>query len=66
MGKPRVREPDGQVVFDRLRPQLPVKETQDQRRSAPWEVKLAAQMKAATDASNGWLTPHVIFCMPWH
>lgn len=28
---------------------------QSLRKSAPWKVKLAEQMKACTDASNGWL-----------
>ena len=54
-GVREVREAQWQAVLNRLRQQVPPKETQDQRKSAPWKVKLATQMKAATDASNGWL-----------
>ena len=54
-GVREVREAQWQAVLDRLRQGVPAKETQDQRKSAPWKVKLAAQMKTATDASNGWL-----------
>ncbi|MBI2496555.1 MAG: transposase [Opitutae bacterium] len=54
-GVREVREAQWQAVLDRLRQQVPAKETQNQRKSAPWKVKLATQMKASTDASNGWL-----------
>ena len=54
-GVREVRETEWQMVLDRLRQQVPAKETQDQRKSAPWKVQLAAQMKTTTDASNGWL-----------
>jgi hypothetical protein len=54
-GVREVRAAQWQAVLDRLRQHLPARETQDQRKSAPWKVKLAAQMKASTDASNGWL-----------
>ena len=54
-GVREVRETKWQMVLDRLRQQVPAKETQDQRKSAPWKVQLAAQMKTTTDASNGWL-----------
>jgi hypothetical protein len=54
-GVREVREAQWQAVLERLRQHLPTQQTRDQRKSAPWKVKLAAQMKAATDASNGWL-----------
>ena len=54
-GVREVREAQWQAVLDRLRQGVPAKETQDQRKSASWKVKLAAQMKTVTDASNGWL-----------
>lgn len=54
-GVREVREAQWQVVLDRLRRQVPAHEATDHRKSAPWKVKLAAQMKASTDASNGWL-----------
>jgi len=54
-GVREVREAQWQVMLDRLRQQVPPKEAHDQRKSAPWKVKLATQMKASTDASNGWL-----------
>ena len=54
-GVREVREAKWQAVLDRLRQRIPAKEAQDQRKSAPWKVKLATQMKAATDASNGWM-----------
>lgn len=54
-GVREVREAQWRAVLDRLRQHLPVKETQNHRKSAPWKVKLAEQMKACTDASNGWL-----------
>jgi putative transposase len=54
-GVREVREAQWQTVLDRLRGAVPAKEMQDRRKSAPWKVKLAAQMKASTDASNGWL-----------
>ncbi len=54
-GVREVREAQWQVVLDRLRQHLSTKETQDPKKSAPWKVKLAEQMKACTDASNGWL-----------
>ena len=54
-GVREVRAAQWQAVLDRLRQRLPVQEMQNPRKSAPWRVRLAAQMKAATDASNGWL-----------
>lgn len=54
-GVREVRTAQWQMVLDRLRRQVPAKATQDQRKSAPWKVKLATQMKASTDASNDWL-----------
>ena len=54
-GVREVREAQWQEILDRLRRSVPPKEAGDHRKSAPWKVKLAAQMKAATDASNGWL-----------
>lgn len=54
-GVREVREAQWQTVLDRLRRQVPAKDTQDQRKSASWKVKLATEMKATTDASNGWL-----------
>lgn len=54
-GVREVRAAQWQRVLDRLRRSVPPKETEDHRKSAPWKVKLATQMKASTDASNGWL-----------
>lgn len=54
-GVREVRRAQWQTVLDRLRQSLPAKDSQDRRKSAPWKVKLAQQMKACTDASNGWL-----------
>ena len=54
-GVREVRAAHWQTVLDRLRQQVPAKATVDQRKSAPWKVKLATQMKASTDASNSWL-----------
>lgn len=54
-GVREVRRAQWQTVLDRLRQSLPAKGSQDRRKSAPWKVKLAQQMKACTDASNGWL-----------
>jgi len=54
-GVREVREVQWQAVLDRLRRSVPAEETRDQRKSAPWKVTLALQMKATTDASNGWL-----------
>ena len=54
-GVREVREAQWQAVLDRLRRSVPAEEIRDQRKSAPWKVTLALQMKATTDASNGWL-----------
>ena len=50
-----VRAAHWQKVLDRLREQIPAKTREDKRKSAPWRVQIAAQMKSDTDASNGWL-----------
>jgi REP element-mobilizing transposase RayT len=54
-GVREVRKAHWQRALDRLRGRVPAKETEDDRKSAPWKVRLARQMKATTDASNGWL-----------
>lgn len=54
-GVREVREAQWQATLDRLRRALSSKEMQDQRKSAPWKVALAMQMKSTTDTSNGWL-----------
>lgn len=54
-GVREVREAQWQAVLDRLRRSLPAKEAQDQRKSAPWKVQIALQMRATSDVSNGWL-----------
>jgi putative transposase len=54
-GVQEVREAQWRQALDALRRQIPVEETQDRRKSAAWKVRLAMQMKDATDASNGWL-----------
>ena len=54
-GVREVREGHWQKTLDRLRARIPAKSREDPRKSAPWKVHLAQQMKAATDASNAWL-----------
>lgn len=54
-GVREVREAQWQAVLDGLRVQIPAEQRQNQRKSAPWKVQLATQMKTLTDASNGWL-----------
>lgn len=54
-GVREVREAQWQAVLDSLRAQIPIEQRLDQKKSAPWKVQLAAQMKTLTDASNGWL-----------
>jgi putative transposase len=54
-GVQEVRESQWRLVLDGLRAQIPAAQTEDQRKSAPWKVQLALQMKAATDANNTWL-----------
>ncbi|HEX2862700.1 MAG TPA: transposase, partial [Lacunisphaera sp.] len=54
-GVREVREAQWQAVLDGLRLQVPAVEQRNQRKSAPWKVQLAAQMKSLTDATNGWL-----------
>jgi putative transposase len=54
-GVREVREAQWRQALEALRRQIPVEETQDRRKSAAWKVRLALQMKDATDASNGWL-----------
>ena len=55
IGVREIREAQWQAALDRLLRQVPARATENQRKSAPWKVKLALQMKASTDASNGWL-----------
>lgn len=54
-GVREVREAKWREVLDRLLGSVPAKEKEDRRKSAPWKVNLALQMKESTDASNGWL-----------
>ena len=54
-GVKEVREAQWLATLDRLRQQVPAEEVRDRRKSAPWKVQLALQMKDATDASNAWL-----------
>ena len=54
-GVREIRQAQWGQVLDRLRQRVPAKESQDHRKSAPWKVRLAQQMKTSTDASNGWL-----------
>jgi putative transposase len=54
-GVREVREAHWQKRLDGLRKQLAAKTMVDTRKSASWKVQLAGQMKAETDASNGWL-----------
>jgi putative transposase len=54
-GVREVREAQWRNALNRLRQQVSNEEVSDQRKSAPWRVRLAMQMKDATDASNGWL-----------
>jgi REP element-mobilizing transposase RayT len=54
-GVREVREAQWQAILDGLHARVPAEQRQDQRKSAPWKVQLATQMKAVTDASNGWL-----------
>jgi REP element-mobilizing transposase RayT len=54
-GVREVREGQWRQALEALRRQIPAEDTQDTRKSAAWKVRLALQMKDATDASNGWL-----------
>lgn len=54
-GVKEVREAQWQQALARLRRQIPAEQTRDRRKSAPWKVGLALQMKDRTDVSNGWL-----------
>ena len=54
-GVREIRQAQWGQVLDRLRQRVPAKESQDHRKSVPWKVQLAQQMKTSTDASNGWL-----------
>jgi REP element-mobilizing transposase RayT len=54
-GVKEVREAQWQTELERLRRQIPEAQTRDRRKSAPWKVQLALQMKDRTDARNGWL-----------
>ena len=55
VGVREVRE----TLWDRLLRQrldkIPPKTRQDARKSAPWKIQVARQMKDHSDASNGWL-----------
>jgi putative transposase len=54
-GVREVREAQWAQTLAGLLMSVSAKERQDARKSAPWKVRLARQMKATTDASNGWL-----------
>jgi REP element-mobilizing transposase RayT len=54
-GVREIREAQWQAVLASLRQQIPAELMANRRKSAPWKVQLAQQMKAVTDASNGWL-----------
>lgn len=54
-GVREVREAQWRIALNQLRRQISEEESSDQRKSAPWRVRLALQMKEATDVSNGWL-----------
>jgi len=54
-GAREVREAQWQTALERLLASVPAEKRADRRKSAPWKVKLARQMKDTTDVSNGWL-----------
>jgi REP element-mobilizing transposase RayT len=54
-GVREVREAHWAKALSSLLTRVPDKEREDTRQCAPWKIQLALRMKAATDASNGWL-----------
>lgn len=55
VGARQVKEEKWRQALEKLLFAVPRELRADQRAGAPWKVKLAAAMKSATDASNGWL-----------
>ena len=45
---------------------IPGEEKRDRRKSAPWRVKTAAQMKATTSANNAWLAAQLNMGSPFY
>ncbi len=54
-GAREVRAARWKETLEALSRTLTAAEQQDRRKSAPWKVRLALQMKETTDVSNGWL-----------
>jgi len=54
-GVVQVREQRWAAELDRLLGDVRPEAREDQRKAAPWKVRVALQMKARTDVSNGWL-----------
>lgn len=54
-GVKEVREARWQTALDRLLKLVSAEHRKDRRKSAPWKVQAALEMKAETDVSNAWL-----------
>jgi len=54
-GVAEVREAGWRAALDRLLAKVTASEKTNQRKSAPWKVRVALAMKETTDASNAWL-----------
>ena len=54
-GARQVRAEKWQQALEGFLRQVPPEEMADARGSAPWQVRIAAAMKASTDANNRWL-----------
>jgi len=55
IGVREVRESQWDQLRCRLLEKISQKTRRDPRKSAPWKIQIAQQMKDHSDASNGWL-----------
>ena len=58
-GIKEMREERWTTALNKALARLPLQERQSTLKSALWKVTVAAQMKATTDVSNGWLAEHL-------
>lgn len=54
-GRQEIREARWEAALSSLLERIPAEARQDRRKSAPWKVRLALEMKTATEATNDWL-----------
>jgi len=58
------REASWSEALTPLLESTPESQRSDQRKSAPWKVAIAAQLKATTDVTNAWLTEKLAMGSP--